>query len=68
MQHQFGNTPEQNIATLCSRFHLYEVELHCQRLIKPHATAVWDIFEGFSELKWAWEAHTGANLNILKDC
>lgn len=47
------NTPEQNIAPLCSRFHLSGAELHFQCSIKPHATAVWNILEGFSELKWA---------------
>lgn len=53
LQHQFRNIPERNIASPCSKFHPHEVGLHFQRLIKPHATVVWNIPQGFSELEWA---------------
>lgn len=52
-QHQFRNTPEQNIASSCPKPHPHEVGLHFQRLIKLHATVVWNTPEVFSEFEWA---------------
>jgi hypothetical protein len=60
LQHLLNNTSEQDITSLGSRFHFFEIELRFQCWIELHSTVVQNILEGFSELKWA-----GSRVQVL---